>query len=103
MKEIVLRFVYEAIDDINLLFEEDQKIDKKLETKLCGVGVHLDSLVFVSLIESVEQKLEEFYQQKILLTDDLIMQMIHRPNSTIATFVENIETIIAERVKRKKY
>ncbi len=96
MKEIVLRFIYEAIDETNEMLDEDHQIVKHLDTKLYGSGSHLDSIELVNLIVSVEQKIEEFYQKEITLADERIMQMNQNPFSTIARFVDYVETIIAE-------
>jgi len=97
MKEIILRIIYEAIDETNQTLSNDQKITKQLDTRLCGTGVHLDSIVLISLIELVERKIEEFYQKEIVLTDDPIMQMSNNPYSTVATFAEFIESIVNKK------
>lgn len=97
MKEIVLRFIYEAIDETNEMLDEDHQIVKHLDTKLYGSGSHLDSIELVNLIVSMEQKIEEFYQKEITLADERIMQMNQNPFSTIARFVDYVEMIIAEK------
>jgi len=96
MKEIVLRFIYEAIDETNEMLEEEQRIIKDPKTKLYGAGAHLDSIELVNLIVSVEQKIEEFYQKEVTLADERIMQMTYNPFSTISSFATYIEMIINE-------
>lgn len=100
MNEIVLRIIYEAIDELNEKLNCDQKIIKNLNTKLCGAGVHLDSIELINLIELVECKIEEFYQQQILLVDDRTLKMTLNPFSTIFTFAEFVESVLKNKVKR---
>ncbi len=103
MKEIILRLIYEAIDEVNETLDDEHKIQKRLDAKICSVGNHLDSLVFVSFIESVENKLEEFYQQEIIVAVDRINQNSYNPFVTIAFFAEFVETLVANRAKVQNY
>ncbi len=97
MKEIVLRFIYEAIDETNEMLDDDRKILKSLDTKLYGTGSHLDSIELVNLIVAVEQKIEEFFQKEITLADERIMQMTHNPFSNVERFAEYVDMIISEK------
>ncbi len=103
MKEIILRLIYEAIDEVNDALEDDHIIEKRLDSKLCCFGTHIDSLMFVSLIESVERKLEEFYQQEILISVDRITQSSYNQPLTIASFSEIVLDVVVNRVKKQKF
>ena len=96
MKEIVLRIIYEAIDEINEKLDIDQKLAKQPDTRLCGAGVHFDSLELINLIELVEHKIEDFYQEEIVLADERVMQMAYTPFSTISSFAEFVEMKVDE-------
>lgn len=100
MKEIILRIIFEAIDETNETLGSDQKIEKRLDTRLCGAGVHLDSIVFIGLIELVERKIEEFYQREVILAVDPIMQMSNNPFATIESFAGFVESIVDTRNKK---
>lgn len=100
MKEIILRIIYEAIDETNKTLGSDQKIEKCLDTRLSGAGVHLDSIVLIGMIELVERKIEEFYQCEMILAVDPILQMSNNPFATIGSFAGFVESIVDNKNKK---
>ncbi|MEI6347455.1 MAG: hypothetical protein WCP69_05875 [Bacteroidota bacterium] len=99
MKDVILRLIYEAIDETNEMLEEDQKVARRLDAKLYGPGAHLDSIELVNLIVSVEQKIEEFFQIEITLADERVIQMKYNPFVTVEKFAEYVDTIVSEQKK----
>ena len=60
MKHRITEIVYSAIDQFNQLQEEDQQIQKSMETVLFGQGGVLDSIGLVGFIAEVEQAVGDY-------------------------------------------
>ncbi|MEM3101457.1 MAG: hypothetical protein QXT99_08915 [Candidatus Nitrosotenuis sp.] len=58
-KEKVIQSIFEAIDEINEQLPRDKRLGKSINTALFGNDGNLDSLGLISLITSLEQKIEE--------------------------------------------
>lgn len=66
----VEQIIFEAIDKINLQLTDDQKLLKTEDTILLGDDGTLDSLGFINLVVTIEQKLEEDFELSLNLTDE---------------------------------
>lgn len=64
----VIALVYEAIDEINSMRAEDERINKSPETPLQGPTSQLDSLGLVNLIVATEDKLNKRFGISVDLT-----------------------------------
>lgn len=60
-REIVVKRVLEAIEEVNGLLPDDKQLEKTINTRLFGPSGLLDSLGLINMIVATEQKiLQEF-------------------------------------------
>ena len=64
-----VEMIYDAIDEANEAREPGQLIPRSPETILMGESSPLDSLSFVTLLASVEARVEERFDQRISLIE----------------------------------
>jgi hypothetical protein len=66
----VVDAIYAVFDELNLTRTVEQQLPKSLHTPLFGIGGRLDSLGLVSLVVSVEIKIQEQLGATVSLTGD---------------------------------
>ena len=93
----ILKIIFEAIDELNLDLEDNEKIQKSEETHLFGSGDSLDSLQLVSLLTIVEQKLEEETGDYVSIADENAMSLDESPFKTVGTLKNYINTLINDQ------
>ena len=93
----ILKIIFEAIDELNLDLEDNEKIQKSEETQLFGSGDSLDSLQLVSLLTIVEQKLEEETGDYISIADENAMSLEESPFKTVGTLKNYINTLLNDQ------
>jgi len=57
MKKKIENIIYQSIDELNNLLDNDQKLEKSLELKIFGNDSILDSLSSINLIVILEEKI----------------------------------------------
>lgn len=97
----VIVAIYSAIDEINKMLPEDQKLGGKLESALYGESGKLDSLGLVNLIVTTEQKVEEYFGVSIVLADEKTLSKKDSPFRTIGTLVNHISMILEGKLDGK--
>ena len=65
----VKKVVYAAIDEVNLLLPEEQRLEHDPSTPLVGENGRLDSLGVVNLIVTTEQKVQAEFKSVVSLTE----------------------------------
>lgn len=95
-KEKVIEMIFNVIDEINLEFPEDNRLEKSVDTILFGKSGKLDSLGLVNFIVATEQQVEENFNVLISLTDEKAMSQKNSPFKTIGTLADYIALLINE-------
>ena len=90
LRASILEVVYAALDELNQDRSPNQWIEKSESTVLFGANSILDSLSFVSLIVSVEQRLKEKSDLPADLTNARAMSRNQSPFRTVQTLVDYI-------------
>ena len=98
MKERMFELIYQSIDELNEQYEQEQKLEKSLDTILMGKGSKLDSLGLVNLVVSVETAIEDEFDITITLADDRAMSQKHSPFRTVGSLSEYIEMLLKEKL-----
>ena len=93
-RENVLEKIYLAIDVLNGQYS--LYIVKSPETPLFGANSELDSIVLVTLIVTVEERINFWFDTHITIADDRAMSCQHSPFRTIATLAEYVYKLIIE-------
>lgn len=92
----VLKLIYDAIDEVNVDLDEDEKVEKSEETVIYADGSSLDSLGLVNLITIIEQKIEEETGDYITIADERALSMESSPFQNVTTLKDYIELLINE-------
>jgi acyl carrier protein len=90
----IIRAVLEAIDELNEQLPKEKKLEKSLDTSLFGSGGSLDSLSMVSLVTSVEQKIEENFGITATLLEDIADLENDNPFETVMSLADYVASIL---------
>lgn len=91
----IKKIIFDAIEMVNNLREEDDKIPVSEETNLYGQNGHLDSMGLVSFLIDVEESLQDCDIQ-ISLSDEKAMSQTNSPFRNVQTLTDYIDTLIRE-------
>ena len=95
--EKILEAVMEAIDELNGQLPKGQKLDKSYNTALFGSGGGLDSLGLVSLVTTVEQKIEEKLGLTATLLEDVDLLENDNPFRTVNSLAEYVASVLEKK------
>ena len=95
--EKVTQSVFDAIDELNGQFPKEERIDKSIDSALFGGEGTLDSLGLISLVTTVEQKIEEDFGITVTLLDDIDVLEDENPFETIKTITDYIASILEKK------
>lgn len=85
MKEDTKRLLEDAIDELNLQLEEDEKVKFSEDLKLIGASSAIDSMAFVSLVAIIEDLAFDRIGIEVSLLNDKAFSATRSPFATIAT------------------
>jgi acyl carrier protein len=92
--ENILQAIMEAIDELNGQLPKGEKLKKSVDTALFGSGGSLDSLGLVSLVTTIEQKIEENFGMTATLLENIDALENDNPFKTIKTLADYIAFIL---------
>lgn len=95
--EKVIQAIFDAIDEINEQYPEEQRLTKSADTVLFGESGKLDSLGLVNLVVATEQRLEEIFDVSLTLADEKAMSQKNSPFRTVGTLAEYISKLLEGR------
>lgn len=90
----IIQVILQAIDELNEQLPKEEKIKTSADTVLLGDGGNLDSLRLISLITTVEQKIEENFGMTITLLDDMASLDNDNPFRTIISLSDYVASIL---------
>ena len=70
-KEKIIQVIFDAIDEINERYPEDQRLSKSVDTVLTGESGELDSLGLVSFAIAVEERIQYDLGKTISLAEEI--------------------------------
>ena len=82
---------------MNWQLPKEGKLRKSLDTALFGNAGNLDSLGLISLITTVEQKIEEDFGMTLTLLDDIDGIEKENPFETIKTLSDYVASILEKK------
>jgi acyl carrier protein len=92
----ILRWIYRAIDDVNVELGPGKQLSKKPDTLLFGPRSELDSLALVSLIVACEQRIYEEAGVSLSIADDRAMSRENSPFRSVASLAQYIQNLLDE-------
>ena len=92
----IKQIVFEAIDEVNELLDENQQLKKSEETILFGEQGSLDSLGLIKLIVATETKIQECFDVPVTLANEKAMSMKNNPFRTVQSLIDFISDLLKE-------
>ncbi len=83
--EKITQAVMEAIDELNEQLPKDERLEKSTDAALFGNKGSLDSLGLISLVTTIEQKIEESLGISVTLLEDIADLENDNPFETVYT------------------
>ena len=93
----VIQVIIQAIDDLNEQLPKEERLDKSVDMELFVSGGNLDSLSLVSLLTTLEQKIEEQFGISVSIFDHLASSKIENPFMTVNSLADFIASILENR------
>ncbi len=89
------KIVFQAIDQVNLMRKQDDKLQKEENFKLSGEDGVLDSLGLVNLIVAIEEAAEDIYDLEITLAQDATFSM-NNAFSSVGMLIKTVNDLVTE-------
>lgn len=95
--EKIVQAVMEAIDELNGQLPKGEKIEKSTDTALFGNHGNLDSLGLVSLVTTVEQKIEENFGMTVTILEKMEDLENENPFETVKSLSDYVASILEKK------
>jgi acyl carrier protein len=92
----ILKWIYDAIDQVNEDLDQSGQILKSVDAQIFGNESALDSMGLVNLITLIEQRIEDETGKFISIADEKAMSMESSPFKTVASLKEYITNVLNE-------
>lgn len=94
MKNLAQIIVGEAITEVNLDQDLDDKIINSPEILLLNPESSIDSLTLVRLLIAVERLIEEKTGKSVVVVDESTFEAEESPFSTVGTLIAHVERLL---------
>ncbi len=92
--EKAIQAVMEAMDELNEQLPKEERLEKSFDTPLFGSGGKLDSLGLVSLVTTIEQKIEENFGMTTTLLEDIAVLEVDNPFENVKSLANYIASAL---------
>ena len=93
----IIQVIFQAIDELNEQLPKEERLDKFVDMELFGSGGNLDSLKLVSLITTLEQKIDEKFGIAVTLFDHLATAENDNPFTSVSSLADFVALILENR------
>ena len=90
------QIIIESVHEINSQLTEEQQILISNNTPLFGENSNIDSLGLVTLMVSIEHKIEDEFDLSITIADERAMAQKNSPFKTIGTLTEYVGYLVKD-------
>ena len=90
---IIEEIIFPAIDSVNRLVSDENKIEQNLQSQLNTYSGNLDSLTFINLVVELEKNIKQKLGKPIALTDEEVISATPNPFATVSTLADKIEQL----------
>jgi acyl carrier protein len=90
----IIQVIFQAIDELNEQLPKKERLDKSVDMELFGSGGKLDSLRLVSLVTTLEQKIEENFGITVTVFDHLASSENDNPFMTVNSLADFVVSIL---------
>ena len=95
--EKIMQSVFAAIDELNGQLPKGEKIEKTVDAALFGDSGKLDSLGLVSLVTTLEQRIEEDFGMTVTILEEIEVLENENPFKTIRTLVDYVTSTLEQK------
>ncbi|MEW6599505.1 MAG: hypothetical protein AB1499_00900 [Nitrospirota bacterium] len=95
--EKIIQVIFEAIDELNEQLPKEERLEKSLNKVQFGSGGNIDSLRLVSLMTTLEQKIEEQFGITIAIFDHLASSENDNLFNTVASLADFLVSTMENR------
>lgn len=95
--EKVLKTIFSSIDEINEQLPVEGKMATSVDASLFGDDGTLDSLGLISLITTIEQRIEEDFGMMVTLLEDIADLGSENPFRDVKTLTEFVVRILEKK------
>ena len=88
------KIIVEAINEWNQTLDIPVPLESGIDSSLYGNNGVLDSISLVSLIVSVEQKIEDYFGVSIILANEKAMSQRNSPFLTLGTLSKYVQILV---------
>lgn len=92
-----MQAIFSAIDEINKQRPKEERLGKSIDAVLFGSDGKLDSLGLVSLITTIEQKIEEDFGISMTLLEEIAALEKENPFKTVGTLADYAASILGKK------
>lgn len=96
-KEKVIQSIFGAIDEINEQLPKGKRLEKSINTALFGNHGSLDSLSLVSLITTLEQKIEEDFGMTVTILEKMEDIEDKNPFETVKSLTDYLSSFLENK------
>lgn len=90
------KIVIEAINELNEMLEQPLPVEQGVDCPIYSSANRLDSMSLVSLIVSVEQRIEDSLGQSLVLANEKAMSRKNSPFATVGSLSKYIDELLSE-------
>jgi len=96
-EEKIMQAIFDTIDEVNGQLPSDRKINKTPDTALFANGGTLDSLGLVSLVTTLEEKMEDAFGLPVTILEEIEVLEDENPFETILTLQQYLKETILKK------
>ena len=95
--EKVIQSIFGAIDEINGQLPKGERLEKSINTALFGNHGSLDSLGLVSLVTTLEQKIEKDFGMTVTILEKMEDLEDENPFETVKSLIEYLSSFLENK------
>ena len=96
-KEQIVQIILSSIDELNEQLPSEERLVKSTDTALFGDGGTLDSLGLISLVTTIEQRIEDDLNAMVTLLQDISDIENENPFRNVQSLADYIATLLEKR------
>ena len=92
--------LFEAIKELNEELPADEHVETEKTTRLFGENASMDSMGLVTLIVSVEQKVQAEFDLALTIADEKAMSQANSPFRTVSSLADYLVELLNEQGRK---
>jgi hypothetical protein len=97
MENIEKIIIDEAINEVNLDLDHDDRISNSIDTLLLDANSSIDSLTLVRLLIAIERIIEEKTGKNVTVVDESAFETDTTPFASVGTLTAHVKKLLVEK------